>query len=466
MTTVRTVDPRKGSPPLARGARDHRIERVAEPGITPARAGSTGCAAGSAARERDHPRSRGEHMSGRALPSMGTGSPPLARGAHRLLPVRRDRPGITPARAGSTRRASSTRPCRGDHPRSRGEHWQDLRREWANVGSPPLARGALLRVPVRERVPGITPARAGSTQCRARPTTGVRDHPRSRGEHCADTVPTITPPGSPPLARGARRGTGAGADAPGITPARAGSTGRASRGGRRRRDHPRSRGEHGGTVCGDPISWGSPPLARGARDPRGPRDCWAGITEAPRVRWRRFTPPLARGALDGRAGPGELRGITPARTGSTAPRRHGAPCRRDHPRSRGEHRAQAPCLRCARGSPPLARGALPVLLHERDLRGITPARAGSTRSRWRRRTRPWDHPRSRGEHDGSLPKAKGYPGSPPLARGAPPGRDVRGTEAGITPARAGSTPRRRSGAASPWDHPRSRGEHAFTSSVT
>ena len=151
------------------------------------------------------------------------------------------------------------------------------------------------------------------------------------------------------------------------------------------------------------------------------------------------SPPLARGAPRRRPRRRGRRGITPARAGST---RWVAPLRcssGDHPRSRGEHLDVARARAAIRGSPPLARGA-PRHRHAAWLRdGITPARAGSTSPGSGRTGRSWDHPRSRGEH-GQVARC---------ARGAH----------GITPARAGSTVGFSSRRAGRWDHPRSRGEH-------
>ena len=151
------------------------------------------------------------------------------------------------------------------------------------------------------------------------------------------------------------------------------------------------------------------------------------------------SPPLARGAPRRRPRRRGRRGITPARAGST---RWVAPLRcssGDHPRSRGEHLDVARARAAIRGSPPLARGA-PRHRHAAWLRdGITPARAGSTFTSSSVISWNGDHPRSRGEHSGFSGVHLVAKGSPPLARGARPG----------------STRVRRR----PRDHPRSRGEH-------
>ena len=172
----------------------------------------------------DHPRSRGEHSIHSFATSSTAGSPPLARGAHARHLAHVAGAGITPAHAGSTSTPTPARPGRRDHPRSRGEHRDELGGPAHDVGSPPLARGAL-RVDVETEVAdGITPARAGSTASPASTPPQSRDHPRSRGEHLWFLCSPGADRGSPPLARGAQEHGRVDRAGVGITPARAGST--------------------------------------------------------------------------------------------------------------------------------------------------------------------------------------------------------------------------------------------------
>ncbi len=72
-----------GSSPLARGTRALQRPAIDPARIIPARAGNTyelrmGEVTGS-----DHPRSRGEHVNQKSMPSCLTGSSPLARGTQR-----------------------------------------------------------------------------------------------------------------------------------------------------------------------------------------------------------------------------------------------------------------------------------------------------------------------------------------------------------------------------------------------
>ena len=172
-----------GSSPLARGALVRKVGGNVVTGIIPACAGSTRPRSSAPRRCGDHPRLRGEHAIVLHGGGVELGSSPLARGALVRKVGGNVVTGIIPACAGSTRpRSSAPRRC-GDHPRLRGEHPAHLRRLRLRLGSSPLARGALhLRRP-RHQPEGIIPACAGSTSPRACPSPSPRDHPRLRGEH-------------------------------------------------------------------------------------------------------------------------------------------------------------------------------------------------------------------------------------------------------------------------------------------
>ena len=169
--------------------------------------------------------------------------------------------------------------------------------------------------------------------------------------------------------------------------------------------------------------------------------------------------PLTRGARGERHIRIRLEGIIPAHAGSTSADGLGAHVRPDHPRSRGEHMVVVRSCRSMMGSSPLTRGALlgdgGGGVHER----IIPAHAGSTRYHGFRHLYARDHPRSRGEHGVVIPAATIAAGSSPLTRGALVSGSPLDGPLGIIPAHAGSTVGRRSSLCRPWDHPRSRGEH-------
>ena len=274
-----------------------------------------------------------------------------------------------------------------DHPRWRGEHEHLHHPHRGHPGSPPLARGA-------RRSP-----------CTGTPTTW--DHPRWRGEHASAWPEGVGAGGSPPLARGARSRDLPDTGTAGITPAGAGSTPGHSACFSALRDHPRWRGEH---IRNDRVELdpeGSPPLARGAPHP------------------------LTGGLLMG--------GITPAGAGSTTACRRLSLTGGDHPRWRGEHSQTPSPADTSTGSPPLARGARCRRVAALAARGITPAGAGSTLLRDAALEAGADHPRWRGEHPRVMSMSAPNPGSPPLARGAHDRVFPRAVAGGITPAGAGST---------------------------
>ena len=139
-----------------------------------------------------------------------------------------------------------------------------------------------------------------------------------------------------------------------------------------------------------------------------------------------------------------LGGIIPARAGFTAPVRHRADDRQDHPRSRGVYLVQTVSLTVDRW--------------------IIPARAGFTpRGRVRGRGRP-DHPRSRGVYPSGSYASMMRDGSSPLARGLPPTGPPGRAGRGIIPARAGFTECPAPPDLAARDHPRSRGVYTVTSS--
>ena len=191
--------------------------------------------------------------------------------------------------------------------------------------------------------------------------------------------------------------------------------------------HPRSRGEHYGVV------------GEGGDDPG--------------------SSPLARGALRRVDGTGTVTGLIPARAGSTGRRARGSAETSAHPRSRGEHEADAAKYAANVGSSPLARGAHRGGWGVMGWAGLIPARAGSTGSQRRCPGASWAHPRSRGEHLGDEATPDPGLGSSPLARGARLGGADAGADNGLIPARAGSTTVPDGVSRTSPAHPRSRGEH-------
>ena len=170
------------------------------------------------------------------------------------------------------------------------------------------------------------------------------------------------------------------------------------------------------------------------------------------------SPPHARGRREDARAVGERSGITPACAGKTSTSKARRTCCRDHPRMRGEDPNQYLTKADAAGSPPHARGRLVTAEWWLDGAGITPACAGKTTGKCRRRVSHRDHPRMRGEDHCFSYRPLMMSGSPPHARGRPACGVVAFGEHGITPACAGKTrcAARRAGRIS--DHPRMRGE--------
>ena len=153
---------------------------------------------------KDHPRLRGEHIHLIRFCKILYQSPPLTRGTHGLTGHDLAVPGITPAYAGNTECRAQCQAC--------------------SCGSPPLTRGTLVLYSQKFFPCGITPAYAGNTLPQVRRTARPRDHPRLRGEHGTVAVTEVTFTGSPPLTRGTLYKEEAVVLLPGITPAYAGNT--------------------------------------------------------------------------------------------------------------------------------------------------------------------------------------------------------------------------------------------------
>ena len=193
------------------------------------------------------------------------GSPPHARGRRRRLRSRIELDGITPACAGKTYQVVPANWMTWDHPRMRGEDQYLEVDNASGEGSPPHARGrpmSGMRVSLQN---GITPACAGKTLRLFSLATERRDHPRMRGEDPLLYSGLATFQGSPPHARGRRRGDGLKQIIIRITPACAGKTIRRKTKYKFAWDHPRMRGEDEGSVAVVGGSKGSPPHARGRR---------------------------------------------------------------------------------------------------------------------------------------------------------------------------------------------------------
>ena len=457
------------------------------------------------------------------------GSSPLARGTHLEVPFSGGADRFIPARAGNTVRPSQPVGTPPVHPRSRGEHGHALRRRCGPAGSSPLARGTRIGGPVDVGRIRFIPARAGNTERTAKRHWLRPVHPRSRGEHDQGLMMRSSPHGSSPLARGTRPWCARRRPADRFIPARAGNTGRPSSRAAPTPVHPRSRGEH--EYAGDVglSACGSSPLARGTQRIRVGRRCKrrfiparAGNTKSemmplcvfavhPRSRGEHAgtihsppskagSSPLARGTL---LRPRSLRRrprFIPARAGNTCDRSAPAGTSSVHPRSRGEHAGGVGAgINCA-GSSPLARGTLAFVLWRESRPRFIPARAGNTSCSLKRKQSAsgssplargtlrqpllvaavlrfiparagnttlgavvtgWNavHPRSRGEHPVLRGVVHHLDGSSPLARGTRDAGILQTAVLRFIPARAGNTRPPLGPCRGTAVHPRSRGEH-------
>ena len=309
----------------------------------------------------------------------------------------------------------------------RGEHETASASAMAMAGSSPHARGALCSSGLALGSMGIIPACAGSTSHLRRGVFHGWDHPRMRGEHGGSAGSGYVPSGSSPHARGARASFAASHVVLGIIPACAGSTIKAYNQTWYIWDHPRMRGEHRCFTTLATSNTGSSPHARGA----------PASTTATRP----------------------TRGIIPACAGSTLDHQAPRSWSRDHPRMRGEHTSEYAPSATLRGSSPHARGALSHAVESSLPNGIIPACAGSTCSRFHQPRLSRDHPRMRGEHGCCCIESRDNGGSSPHARGALAVTAKALAMAGIIPACAGSTDKRFLAVEPGGDHPRMRGEH-------
>ena len=218
--------PAEGSPPHARGI--HVPSRTAwkHMGITPACAGNTLVGVNIISTLWDHPRMRGEYFEFVFVDCCKSGSPPHARGIllHNSHPETTN--GITPACAGNTPSWLHRSRPRRDHPRMRGEYASIPTPASLALGSPPHARGILGVGQKRDQTTGITPACAGNTLNLPAGVSYRWDHPRMRGEYERTTYYRSRRRGSPPHARGILVKEGRRLHHCGITPACAGNTNR------------------------------------------------------------------------------------------------------------------------------------------------------------------------------------------------------------------------------------------------
>ena len=233
------------------------------PRITPARAGKTPLAAGRHRGEQDHPRACGENLALPVTVMTAVGSPPRVRGKPCWSWARSGWTRITPARAGKTTRREGRTAKIKDHPRACGENLLQGLPSGTYLGSPPRVRGKRHRPGHQPGRRGITPARAGKTRRIRVHTTSRADHPRACGENTVLVLRDVHPLGSPPRVRGKPSCNFLALPTPRITPARAGKTAFSACSQIVHKDHPRACGENTRLTMPRFSTGGSPPRVRG-----------------------------------------------------------------------------------------------------------------------------------------------------------------------------------------------------------
>ena len=212
-------------------------------GIIPAYAGKSGTACQPPPGRGDHPRIRGEKKANHHHHRTAQGSSPHTRG--KVLPTSCTSypPGIIPAYAGKRLMGCVLIAVVWDHPRIRGEKAYFARPIFGIMGSSPHTRGkARMRCSHRLRV-GIIPAYAGKSCFDYTDFSGMRDHPRIRGEKLVPVSICVS------LWR--------------IIPAYAGKSHRDQNATHQNRDHPRIRGEKCIVSTANYVVGGSSPHTRG-----------------------------------------------------------------------------------------------------------------------------------------------------------------------------------------------------------
>ena len=151
---------------------------------TPACAGTTRTRRPPGSCRSEHPRVRGDDEPGVNRRVYCPGTPPRARG--RLQVGQRPGRGVrnTPACAGTTTRVPRATPESPEHPRVRGDDLYEGQQYRSLRGTPPRARGRRVRGRRAEPQERNTPACAGTTSPAqsSRPTSS--EHPRVRGDDC------------------------------------------------------------------------------------------------------------------------------------------------------------------------------------------------------------------------------------------------------------------------------------------
>ena len=160
-----------------------------------------------------------------------------------------------------------------------------------------------------------------------------------------------------------------------------------------------------------------------------------------------------------------LAGIIPTRVGTTCRWRYRRSPPWDHPHTRGDHASSTWNVAARTGSSPHAWGPLQGLRGRRGRAGIIPTRVGTTIVHPARAACFRDHPHTRGDHRYRRHANWISKGSSPHAWGPPSARASPRPCTGIIPTRVGTTEPRTASTTTSWDHPHTRGDHPATAIV-
>ena len=164
----------------------------------------------------------GEKKTKNAIRTDSTGSPPRVRGEAVFKPGHVPGARITPACAGRSRKRAARGLAGPDHPRVRGEKFMVAKKRDFVNGSPPRARGEVAQSQREEKIKRITPVCAGRSFTLLWVRKQSTDHPSVRGEKAGCSIDVYRHEGSPPRARGEVIRPFSGRCRPRITPACAG----------------------------------------------------------------------------------------------------------------------------------------------------------------------------------------------------------------------------------------------------
>ena len=151
--------------------------------------------------------------------------------------------------------------------------------------------------------------------------------------------------------------------------------------------------------------------------------------------------------------------LIPAHAGKTQPSSPPRRKRAAHPRACGENDSQRGTCRVKWGSSPRMRGKPYQLVPQARGRGLIPAHAGKTNSRFPHFYDCPAHPRACGENGWSAINNRRRLGSSPRMRGKLPFVTARGAFTRLIPAHAGKTPDTQNGTCAVGAHPRACGEN-------